>query len=67
MCILRCAVVWVLTIQNSHLFIWDTGIMYPPYWIMLGMKKVARRNAESKFVHMIPNVRKNPCIVRKPR
>lgn len=32
---------------------------------MLGKKNVAKRKAESKFVHMKPNVRKNPCIVRK--
>ena len=41
--------------------------MYPAYWIMFGMKNVARRNAESKFEHMIPNVRKKPCKVRNPR
>ena len=53
-----------LTIQNNHLFIWKTGIMYPAYWIIFGMKNVASRKAESKLVHMMPNVRKKPCIVR---
>lgn len=41
--------------------------MYPAYRTMLGKKNVARRNAESKFVHMKPNVRKKPCIVRNVR
>ena len=55
----------LLTIQNNQRFIWKTGIMYPAYKIILGKKNVARRKAESKFVHMNPNVRKKPCIVRK--